>query len=94
MVKSVFGILSTAVLVVLSAVPASALDLERAIKNVTGVRNIGELGVPMLIGVAVLAALFFWSFGRWGKWRQKRMINDYHAELDSFSQSLRRGKRR
>ena len=73
-----------------TAVPAHALDIVDTLKDLTGARNERELGGPLLIAVLVLAIVFFWIASRIGKWRQKRVINKYHNELDEFSSKLRR----
>ena len=93
MIKRAVSLVATGVLFASTAVPAYAFDPERMLKDLTGVRDIKDLGMPMLLGVVVLGIVFFWSVSRFGKWRQKRMINHYHDELDEFSNRLRSGRR-
>ncbi|WP_322990127.1 hypothetical protein [Hoeflea sp.] len=75
------------------AAPAYALDFEQMLKQVFGSSDLKDLGLPFFALLGVVVVLFFWNALRIGKRRQKRMIENYHGQLQDYSTRLKRGKR-
>ncbi|PWV99115.1 hypothetical protein DFR52_104407 [Hoeflea marina] len=74
----------------LAATPALALDFNEALRTVFGSDKLKDLGVPMLLGIGLVAVILFWVALRIGKRRQRRMIEGYDAQLNDYSTRLRR----
>ncbi|MBU4530211.1 MAG: hypothetical protein KUA43_06145 [Hoeflea sp.] len=84
--------LALALIAVMSAAPAHALDFDQLLKRAFGTSDPSELGGPLFALIGLVAVLFFWGALRIGKRRQRRMIESYDADLKDYSTRLRRGK--
>ena len=78
--------------VLLTAVPAHAVDFNALLTQVFGSSDLKDLGGPIFVLIGVFALLFFWGALRIGKKRQRRMIENYNADMKDYSTRLRRGK--
>jgi hypothetical protein len=87
--SSVFAALPA---VLMTAVPAHAFDFNALLKQVFGSSDPKDLGGPIFALIGVFALLFFWGALRIGKKRQRRMIENYNADMKDYSTRLRRGK--
>ncbi|WP_417407886.1 hypothetical protein [Hoeflea sp.] len=87
--SSVFAALPA---VLLTAVPAHAVDFSALLKQVFGSSDAKDLGGPIFVLIGVFTLLFFWGALRIGKKRQRRMIENYDSDIKDYSTRLRRGK--
>ncbi|MGJ8570673.1 MAG: hypothetical protein ACSHXI_08235 [Hoeflea sp.] len=78
--------------VLMTAVPAHAVDFNALLKQVFGSSDPKDLGGPIFVLIGLFALLFFWGALRIGKKRQRRMIENYNADMKDYSTRLRRGK--
>lgn len=78
--------------ILMTAVPAHAIDVNGLLKQVFGSSDPKDLGGPIFVLIGVVALLFFWGALRIGKKRQRRMIENYDADIKDYSTRLRRGK--
>lgn len=87
--SSAFAALPT---VLMTAVPAHAVDFNGLLKQVFGSSDPKDLGGPIFVLIGVFVLLFFWGALRIGRKRQRRMIENYNADMKDYSTRLRRGK--
>ena len=78
--------------ILMTAVPARALDFDGLLTQAFGSSDPKDLGGPILGLIAVAAVLFFWGALRIGRKRQRRMIESYNEDLQGYSTRLRQGK--
>jgi len=78
--------------ILMTAVPAHAFDYERLLTQAFGSSDPKDLGGPIFALIGVFALLFFWGALRIGRKRQRRMIENYDADIKDYSTRLRRGK--
>lgn len=78
--------------ILMTAVPAHAIDVNGLLTQVFGSSDPKDLGGPIFVLIGVVALLFFWGALRIGKKRQRRMIENYDADIKDYSTRLRRGK--
>ena len=78
--------------ILVTAVPAHAVDINSLLTRVFGSSDPKDLGGPIFVLIGVFALLFFWGALRIGKKRQRRMIENYDADIKDYSTRLRRGK--
>lgn len=76
----------------ITAMPAHAFDFKSALVQVFGSSDPKDLGGPIFVLIGLIALLFFWGALRIGKKRQRRMIENYDADIKDYSTRLRRGK--
>ena len=84
--------MTTLITASLTALPAHAFDVERALVQVFGSSDPKDLGGPIFALIGLFTLLFFWGALRIGRKRQRRMIEDYDADIKDYSTRLRRGK--
>lgn len=78
--------------IMMTAVPAHAVDFNSLLTKVFGSSDPKDLGGPIFVLIGVFALLFFWGALRIGRKRQRRMIENYNADMKDYSTRLRRGK--
>jgi len=78
--------------ILMTAVPAHAVDFTSLLTQVFGSSDPKDLGGPIFALIGVFALLFFWGALRIGRKRQRRMIENYDADMKDYSTQLRRGK--
>lgn len=72
--------------------PAYAFDVKSALVQVFGSSDPKDLGGPIFALIGVFALVFFWVALRIGRKRQRRMIENYDADIKDYSTRLRRNK--
>ena len=83
---------ATLIASLLVSVPAHAFDFKSALVQMFGSSDPKDLGAPIFVLIGLFALVFFWGALRIGKKRQRRMIEDYNADIKDYSTRLRRGK--
>lgn len=78
--------------ILVTAVPAHALDYERLLTQAFGSSDPKDLGWPLFGLIALFAVVFFWGALRIGRKRQRRMIESYNEQLQDYSGRLRKGR--
>lgn len=78
--------------ILMASAPAHALDFDGLLKQAFGSSDPKDLGGPIFGLLTIVAVLFFWGALRIGKKRQRRMIENYDADMKDYSSRLRRGK--
>ena len=78
--------------ILMTAVPAHAFEYEHLFVQVFGSSDPKDLGWLIFALIGVCALLFFWGALRIGRKRQRRMIENYDADIKDYSTRLRRGK--
>lgn len=74
------------------ASPAHAFEFKQMLTQVFGSSDPRDLGAPIFALIVVSAVLFFWVALKIGRKRQRRMIENYDAQLQDYASRLRRGK--
>ena len=72
--------------------PAQAVGFDDLLVRVFGSSDPKDLGGPIFVLIGVFAVVFFWTALRIGRKRQRRMIENYDADMKDYSTRLRRGK--
>lgn len=78
--------------ILMTSASAHAFDFDHLLKQAFGSSEPKDLGGPIFGLLALVAVLFFWGALRIGKKRQRRMIENYDADMKDYSSRLRRGK--
>jgi len=84
--------ITTMLITSLTALPAHAFDFENALVKAFGSSDPKDLGGPIFALIGVFALVFFWVALRIGRKRQRRMIEDYDADIKDYATRLRRNR--
>lgn len=72
-----------------ATLPAHAFDIKSFLESTFGTSKPEELALPMFVGLAIITVLLFVMAALIGKWRQKRLIDSYNAQINAHSKALR-----
>lgn len=75
--------------ILVTAMPANAVDYERLLTQVFGSSDPKDLGWPIFGLIALFTVGFFFVALRIGRKRQRRMIESYNEQLEDYSGRLR-----